>query len=352
MPGSGKTPDLVLGDRIAELKARRSNTTDIGAPLHDAEAQLREHAERHGLGQGVVVIELTTFKAVPVEEVRQKLNRWSSERPLHFDHVLILAGDDLKIFERGQDGAFRLARGQELPAAAVAGRAADARAGRRLLSELGANADHPERAWQIWQAFRREHPEQVGELWPQVQRFLPFAGPLAPASPPPLDSERLLNEYLEPERLLREGGVQAAVFVSGGASVARGSRYYEEARRFGELVARYGQGLALATGGGPGIMEAANRGAFEAGGPSVGFRIILPAFVEEPNLYITPGLNFDFDNFQMRKLHLLRWASAVVCFPGAFGTLDELSEVLTLAQTGKLSPVPIILVGEREWKDL
>ena len=138
------------------------------------------------------------------------------------------------------------------------------------------------------------------------------------------------------------------------------SRYYQEARAFAKLVSEEGGALkpidgqrdnVIATGGGPGIMEAANRGAHEAGAPSIGFNITLPG-EQQPNAYSTPDLTFRFHYFAMRKMHFMMRAKALVAFPGGFGTLDELFEVITLVQTKKAKPVPIILFGSDYWKRL
>jgi uncharacterized protein (TIGR00730 family) len=132
------------------------------------------------------------------------------------------------------------------------------------------------------------------------------------------------------------------------------SRYYEVAREFGHLVSaasseRFGGRTVVMTGGGPGIMEAANRGAHDSGARSIGLNITLP-HEQYPNPYVTPGLCFRFHYFALRKLHFLLRARALVAFPGGFGTLDELFEVLTLVQTRKIRPVPVILVGEEYWR--
>ncbi|HVZ44428.1 MAG TPA: TIGR00730 family Rossman fold protein [Ramlibacter sp.] len=140
-------------------------------------------------------------------------------------------------------------------------------------------------------------------------------------------------------------------------ALARNSRYYEQARAFGEIVARYSAGktpadmLFVCTGGGPGIMEAANRGAHEAGGVSVGLSIALP-MEEAANPYVTPALSFKFHYFALRKMHFMMRAKALVAFPGGFGTLDELFEVITLVQTRKARQVPIVLFGSDYWKRL
>jgi uncharacterized protein (TIGR00730 family) len=133
------------------------------------------------------------------------------------------------------------------------------------------------------------------------------------------------------------------------------SRYYEEARRFSAIVTRRSATLAkplyVVTGGGPGIMEAGNRGAFEVGGKSIGLNIVL-SHEQIPNRYITPELCFQFHYFGLRKMHFLMRAVALVCFPGGFGTLDELFEVLTLVQTGKSRMRPILLFGRDFWTRL
>lgn len=132
------------------------------------------------------------------------------------------------------------------------------------------------------------------------------------------------------------------------------SRYYDVAREFGGSVGRAGQGgtagrVLIMTGGGPGIMEAANRGAFDVGAKSIGLNITLP-HEQYPNPYVTPDLCFRFHYFALRKLHFLHRARALVAFPGGYGTFDELFEALTLIQTRTIQPIPIVLVGERYWR--
>jgi uncharacterized protein (TIGR00730 family) len=140
-------------------------------------------------------------------------------------------------------------------------------------------------------------------------------------------------------------------------ALARNAHYYEKARTFGQLVARYSAGkdpadmLFICTGGGPGIMQAANRGAHEADGISVGLAIALP-MEEAANPYVTPELSFKFHYFALRKMHFMMRAKALVAFPGGFGTLDELFEVITLVQTRKAKQVPIVLFGTDYWKRL
>jgi len=137
----------------------------------------------------------------------------------------------------------------------------------------------------------------------------------------------------------------------------RNAGYYEQARAFAQLVAKAcsclpeHERLHICTGGGPGIMEAANRGAHEQGSPSVALNLVLP-HEQQANPYVTPDLSFKFHYFALRKMHFMMRAKALVAFPGGFGTLDELFEVLTLVQTRKAKPVPILLFGTEFWRRL
>lgn len=174
--------------------------------------------------------------------------------------------------------------------------------------------------------------------------------------------ERLALGYLETELVLREQGIHQTIVVFGGTRIGELSEapqdgrpdYYRIAREFGGIVGRSGQGpkdnrLMLMTGGGPGIMEAANRGASDAGSKSIGLNIKLP-HEQFPNEYITKELCFSFRYFALRKLHFMLRARALVVFPGGFGTLDELFETLNLVQTRKIAPLPVVLVGEEFWR--
>jgi uncharacterized protein (TIGR00730 family) len=143
--------------------------------------------------------------------------------------------------------------------------------------------------------------------------------------------------------------------VARAESILKKSHFYEEAREFGRLVSDYCHhlgddkcDLVVMTGGGPGIMEAANRGAFDVGAKSIGLNIVLP-HEQEPNPYITPELCLQFHYFAMRKFHFILRAAALVIFPGGFGTLDELFEVLTLRQTGRMQEIPILMYGTDYW---
>jgi len=143
----------------------------------------------------------------------------------------------------------------------------------------------------------------------------------------------------------------AARKVASARRTLENSRYYDEARKLGHLISsNTGKDqLVVVTGGGPGIMEAANRGAHETGMPSIGMNIVLP-HEQAPNPYITPDLNFQFHYFAVRKMHLLMRAKSLVAFPGGFGTLDELFETLTLIQTQKVQPIPVLLFGQAFWE--
>ena len=198
---------------------------------------------------------------------------------------------------------------------------------------------------------------------------------------------RLQLELLKPELILQKQHIESTVVVFGSArivdpetaearlvsaqaehsnnkqdplltrqvEVARrvleNSRYYDEARKLGHLISsNTGKDkLVVITGGGPGIMEAANRGAHEAGMPSIGMNIVL-SHEQSPNPYITPDLNFQFHYFAVRKMHLLMRAKSLVVFPGGFGTLDEFFETLTLIQTHKVQPIPVLLFGKAFWE--
>jgi uncharacterized protein (TIGR00730 family) len=137
----------------------------------------------------------------------------------------------------------------------------------------------------------------------------------------------------------------------------RNAHFYDQAREFARIVARYSarcpktDQLFICTGGGPGIMEAANRGAHDAGALNVGLNISLP-HEQSGNRFISPELSFKFHYFALRKMHFMMRAKALVAFPGGFGTLDELFEVITLVQCKKAKPVPIVLLGSEYWKRL
>jgi uncharacterized protein (TIGR00730 family) len=183
---------------------------------------------------------------------------------------------------------------------------------------------------------------------------------------------RFQLEYLKPEFRLREHGIQSTVVLFGGARIPEpgkpawaarndtqkknleaASRYYTEARRFAQYASLTSRALnfrdyVVVTGGGPGVMEAGNRGAADVDAPSIGLNIVLP-HEQMPNGYITPDLCFNFHYFATRKIHFLLRARAVAIFPGGFGTLDEFFETLTLIQTGRMERVPLLLFGREFW---
>jgi len=181
---------------------------------------------------------------------------------------------------------------------------------------------------------------------------------------------RLQLEMLKPEMVMAEEGIESTIVLFGGARIpepskkdsartatlAGLSKYYEEARRFSEIMTKRsiesnGTEDVIVTGGGPGVMEAGNRGAVDAGGRSIGLNIVLP-HEQAPNEFVTPELCFNFHYFAVRKMHFLIRAKAVVTFPGGFGTLDELFESLTLIQTGRMKRVPFLIFGESFWRSI
>jgi uncharacterized protein (TIGR00730 family) len=200
-------------------------------------------------------------------------------------------------------------------------------------------------------------------------------------SRPEVRGIRFELELLKPDLALRERAIDHTIVVFGSArfvskaeaekmvleasddnarlkanTALENSNHYESAREFGHLVARYNRTqpdahnrLHICTGGGPGIMEAANRGAFESGDLTIGLNISLPR-EQNPNPYITPGLAFRFHYFALRKMHFVMRARAIVVYPGGFGSFDELFEVLTLIQTKKIEPLPVILVDALHWQ--
>lgn len=173
---------------------------------------------------------------------------------------------------------------------------------------------------------------------------------------------RILAEYLQPMHAFRAAGICDTIVFFGSARLAPDgplARYYQDARELARLVTHWSKNLAshshryvVCSGGGGGIMEAANRGASDAGGRSIGLNIGLP-HEQRPNPYITRELTFEFHYFFMRKLWFVHLARALVAFPGGFGTLDELSEILTLMQTRKIErPIPVVLYGSSYWKEV
>lgn len=171
---------------------------------------------------------------------------------------------------------------------------------------------------------------------------------------------RFLLEYEKAEQTLRKAGIRSTIVVFGSARTNPRHRWYAEARAFGRIASERGGALdgdgtvrdnVIATGGGPGTMEAANRGARDAGAPTIGFNIRLP-HEQLPNPYTTPSLTFQFHYFAMRKMHLAMRANGLVVFPGGFGTLDELFELLTLRQTGKVDRLPVVLFDRAYWSRL
>ena len=181
---------------------------------------------------------------------------------------------------------------------------------------------------------------------------------------------RLQLELLKPELVMQEAGIESTVVLFGGSRIPRPedahkaktktlaelSRYYDEARTFSQIISRRSMEnghrcKVIVSGGGPGVMEAASRGAHDVGGKCIGLNIVLP-HEQAPNEYVTPELCFNFHYFAIRKMHFLMRAEALVCFPGGFGTLDETFEALTLIQTKKMRRIPVILFGRAYWETI
>src|SRR3546814_677080 len=241
--------------------------------------------------------------------------------------------------------------------------------------------DGPRRKDGVWDPLKDSSTDRRNaEVVPKTPQTLSPSYRLAYADADFLCSEelrpvRLQLELLKAEMVMAERRIKSTVVLFGGARIpapgqeawaARNevqrknleaaSVYYEEARKFAGLCARYGeqfdhQEYVVVTGGGPGVMEAGNRGASEAGAPTVGFNVVLP-HEQAPNLYVTPELSFNFHYFAIRKMHLMMRAKAVAVFPGGFGTMDEMFEALTLIQTGRMERIPFILFGSAFWHNI
>src|SRR3954470_11908347 len=251
--------------------------------------------------------------------------------------------------------------------------------------------------WQHMSSTRNIHDRRLADAWATLKAHADAGLPLDPDANRLafVDPEFLLRretrgirfqlELLKPDLEQQAHGIENTIVVFGSArfrseeealtlvqaaeaggdeavirrarALARNAHWYEKARAFGKVVAKYSAAkephdkLFICTGGGPGIMQAANRGAYEADGVSVGLSIALP-MEEAANPYVTPELSFKFHYFALRKMHFMMRAKALVAFPGGFGTLDELFEVITLVQTRKSRQVPIVLFGSDYWKRL
>ncbi|PCI35400.1 MAG: TIGR00730 family Rossman fold protein [Elusimicrobia bacterium] len=379
----GKTPDLIVDGVMMEIKVDTGRYA-LKHLLENAEAQLAAFNRRHMITQGAIGIDMSNQREVPVAETLEEINAWAGVQSRNAAEVItVYAGKDIVDFRLNSQGKYAVmgdaaVRDGLATSAATADFHMAMKAGR--FPEAHAALTRLERSHA-----GREHKNSVADQARKALRKvrLPNDNMLAP----PPDVEPLIREIVDPPNLLRQKGIKATITVYGSARtlpreeavrryeatirefgkspqdpVAREeirkagemltmSRYYEEARKFGALVAQQGGGdIAIVTGGGPGIMEAANRGAFDAGGPSVGYNIVLD-FEQSANTYITPGLEFEFDTFSTRKMSLRHDASALVYFPGGFGTMDEFFEVITLIQTSKLEQRPMVLVGKKDYWD-
>ena len=340
-----KTPDLVVEGVVTEMKSLFPKG-DFQLQLAHANEQVLAHVTRHRLAPGAAAIDLRSNTRVPVAKIRAAINAFvRTGAVIGLGSVSVYAGLERVVFVAGKDGLFDV---QGARRAAITDRASFAPV-----------------------------------LKPAPRFLVPDAMRLT-ADP---DGDLILREVTEPIKRLRAAGVKATVTVYGSARIlpedasraqlralidkygnkpkrpeerklvyaarqaVEVSKYYEIARAFGRIVAQNGGGqVAVVTGGGPGIMEAANRGAFEAAGPSVGYNIRLDK-EQGLNKYTTPGLSFEFQNFPTRKMSMRHGSMGLVYFPGGFGTMDELFEILTLMQTRKMARVPIVLIGEKAYWD-
>ena len=342
---AGKTPDLIVDGVVTEMKSLFPGG-DFRVRLAAANEQVLDYTRRHHLAPGAAAIDLISRDAVPVVELLAAINDYvRTGAPIGLASVSVYAGEDRQFFVRGKDGLFDL-------------------------------KDSP-----------RSTAGDAKTSMPLARTSARFRVPDALGLAAVPDLNIIAHEATEPAKRLRAAGVKATVTVYGSARIlpaaaaraaldaliekfrnkskrpkerallyaarnaVEASKYYEIARKFGRLVAENGGGeVAVVTGGGPGIMEAANRGAFEAGGPSVGYNIILEN-EQALNQFVTPGLEFEFQYFAMRKMALRHGTMGLVYFPGGFGTMDELFDVLTLMRAGKMPRAPIVLIGEKSYWD-
>ncbi len=244
-----------------------------------------------------------------------------------------------------------------------------------------AKKDGPRRKDGVWDPLKDNKADKhAAEVLPRTPQTQSPSYRLAFADEEFLSSEelrpvRLQLELMKAEMILAERGIKSTVVLFGGARIpapgqnawaARNetqrsnleaaSVFYEEARRFAVLCGQHSasydhQEYVVVTGGGPGVMEAGNRGAAEVGAPTIGLNIMLP-HEQAPNRFVTPDLSFNFHYFAIRKMHFLMRAKAVAVFPGGFGTLDEMFEALTLIQTKRMERIPLILFSEKFWRGI
>lgn len=333
------TPDLIVNGVVTELKSVHKGMLD--RQLSHANRQLVAHAKRHGLGLGAVVLDVIG-PALSSKQIEDKIAQTAGEEPeIGFARVYVFHGSDLKTYAPAADGAFRLDP-SAIPFAPLS-KAAPARAASFVPSALK-NAILPD-----MDVMRREIEEPSRLLRARgIEATIAMYGSARILEPEKAQA-RLDAVVAEVGR--RPKGKDAKAKLEAAREAARMSKYYQIARELGAIIAKEGKGkVAVVTGGGPGIMEGGMRGAFEAGGPSAGYNIKLP-MEQSPNPYATPELEFTFDHFPTRQMAMRHGSMGLVYFPGGFGTMYELFEILTLMQTGKMPRAPIVLIGERAYWD-
>jgi uncharacterized protein (TIGR00730 family) len=342
---SAATPDLLVDGVVTELKTVHKGKLE--RQLVHANGQLLSHAKRHALGLGAVVLDVIGEPLTTADIEAQIASALRVEDTIGFDRVYVFQGDALQTFTRDAQGAFKLDAAVKpftRAAAPAPVRAPVPEGALSFIPSALANAVLPNAGT----VMREIHEPSMLLKARGIEATITMYGS-ARILPPDVAQQRLAD--LMKELGGRVKGRESKERVAAAREAVRMSAYYQIARELGALIAHEGGGkVAVVTGGGPGIMEGGNRGAFEAGGPSVGYNIKLQ-HEQNPNPYATEGLSFDFENFSTRKMALRHGSMGLVYFPGGFGTMDELFEVLTLMQTGKMPRVPIVLMGEKAYWD-
>ena len=343
----GKTPDLVVDGVVTEMKAAYA-VDGVYRQLVAANEQMLAHGERHGLESGAVAVLLVGQDSVPARAIQKQLDMLVETEALALRRVEVYAGLERKVFELDASRRFGLVRNKKAKPVPVEGLTTAVQFARDEAQEQ----EKLER--DVWKEFDpalvvRELMEPVRRLKAAgVRGTVAFYGSARLLSPERAEAELRAAEDLYGKRPRSSRGRRA---VANARRAMKDSKYYRIMRELAGLaVTESGKELAVVVGGGPSLMEAANRGALEAGGVSVGYNIKLP-FEQSANPYITEGFQFDFEYFPTRKIAMRYGAIAHVFGPGGFGTFDELFELLTLMQTGKIPKTPIVLIGGKDYWD-
>jgi uncharacterized protein (TIGR00730 family) len=343
---SAATPDIVVNGIVTELKSVHKGALDH--QLTRANGQLLSHAKRHGLGLGAIVLDVIG-KAVTPAQVEDRIAQAVREEPaIGFARVYVFHGDAVQTFAPDAAGRFRLDANAK-PFAPFPTFAPLATAPAKPVQTIRVPASISKTLLPNMDVFAREIQEPSRLLQARgIEATITMYGSARILSPEKARAQ-LDAVVAEVGRKPKSKDGKAKMEAAREAVVM--SKYYRIAQELGALIAQEGGGkIAVVTGGGPGIMEAGMRGAYEAGGPTAGYNIKLP-HEQSPNPYATKELEFTFDHFQTRQMAMRQSSMGLVYFPGGFGTMYELFEILTLMQTGKMPRVPIVLVGERAYWD-